>query len=138
MMRALALLLALSASSVCATEAAPAALPVAAGEDVIGLLGSVLLMALLLGAGLWFMRRLRFAQLSSRSDVEVLAQIPLGMKEKLLVVQVGEQSLLVGCTPASMQTLHSWPTAENPPAVTGRDFSSLLKGRMAGDREEAR
>ncbi len=112
------------------------ALPIAAGEDVIGLLGSLLLMALLLAAGLWFLRRLRSAQGPNRGGVEVVAQIPLGMKEKLLVVQVGEQSLLVGCTPASMQTLHSWPSADSPSLPPTGDFAKLLKGRLTALKPE--
>ena len=68
-----------------------------------------------------------------------VSQIPLGMKEKLLVLQVGEERLLVGCTPASMQTLHRWDAEALPEqtiAATG-DFAALLKKRLAGKGEEA-
>lgn len=115
-----------------AADAAVAQLPVAAGEDVVGMMGSLLLMAALLFAGLWFVRRLRSAQRPSQAGVAVVSQIPLGMKEKLLVLQVGDERLLVGCTPASMQTLHRWEADALPEqaAASAGDFASLLKKHL--------
>ncbi|WP_374960812.1 flagellar biosynthetic protein FliO [Spongiibacter tropicus] len=127
------------AANTVSAEQAVAALPVGAGDDVIGMLGSLLLMAALLFAGLWFLRRLRGLQRPQQAGVAVVSQIPLGMKEKLLVLQVGEERLLVGCTPASMQTLHRWDAEALPEqtiAATG-DFAALLKKRLAGKGEEA-
>lgn len=126
------------AANAVSAEQAVATLPVGAGDDVIGMLGSLLLMAALLFAGLWFLRRLRGLQRPQQAGVAVVSQIPLGMKEKLLVLQVGEERLLVGCTPASMQTLHRWDAEALPEqtiAATG-DFAALLKRRLAGKGEE--
>jgi flagellar protein FliO/FliZ len=137
MIRALMLPVALATPVWAEETQAPAAvnLPIAGGEDVIGLLGSLMLMAALLIAGMWFLRRLRAAQAPKLSGIAVVSQIPLGVKEKLLVVQVGDQSLLVGCTPSSMQTLHSWPTAELPEAEKSKDFAALLKEKAGHLRE---
>lgn len=115
-----------------AEEASPA-LPVGAGEDALGLLASLVLMVILLAAAWWFLRRLRAAQSPALGGVAVVSQLPLGVKEKLVVVQVGSQRLLLGCTPASMQTLHCWAAEPGEAAAesgTGTDFAALLKHKL--------
>jgi flagellar protein FliO/FliZ len=37
--------------------------------------------------------------------IETLATVSLGLKEKVSLIQVGEQQLLIGITPQSIQTL---------------------------------
>lgn len=108
------------------SDAAVMPLPVGAGGDVLGMLGSLLLLTALLLAGLWFLRRLRRAQRPQQGGVVMLSQIPVGMKEKLLVLQVGEERLLVGCTPAAMNTLHRWAAEELPGAADERSFRHML------------
>lgn len=115
-------------------EQAPTTLPLGGGEDALGLLASLVLMAVLLAAAWWFLRRLRAAQAPGQGGVAVVSQLPLGVKEKLVVVQVGQQRLLLGCTPASMQTLHCWaaePGEVVAEAAAGSDFAALLKHKLA-------
>ncbi|MDX1505858.1 MAG: flagellar biosynthetic protein FliO [Spongiibacter sp.] len=116
---------------------APAAgtLPLVGGSDVIGTFGSLVLIVIALLAMAWFMRRLRQVQGPSRAGVNVVAQIPVGMKERLLVVQVEGEKLLVGCTPGSMQTLHQWtsPPGDDDTAAP-QGFASVIARQLAERR----
>jgi flagellar protein FliO/FliZ len=42
---------------------------------------------------------------SSGKMIQTLATVSLGLKEKISLIQVGEQQLLIGITPQSIQTL---------------------------------
>lgn len=45
-------------------------------------------------------------RLSSNQDIKILSQMPLGTKEKLLLLQVNEEILLIGVTAQQISTLH--------------------------------
>ena len=110
-------------------------MPVVGGSDVIGAFGSLALVVIALLALVWFMRRLRQVQAPSRAGVNVVAQIPVGMKERLLVVQVEDQKLLVGCTPSSMQTLHQWSSPPGEELAEGEQgFASVISRQLAERR----
>ncbi len=72
-----------------------------------------LLLGLLLVIGLmfllaWLARRLQ-QQLPGQKDggaIRLLATRPLGPRERLLLVQVGKEQILLGLTPGSIETLH--------------------------------
>ncbi len=66
--------------------------------------------------------------------MRVIASLPVGYKEKLLVVKVGEQQLLVGVTPQQVNFLYRLeePLDENQPQV----FSQQL-GKLMGKHEKS-
>lgn len=110
-------LAALAAAPLAWTEEAPArpaaSLASAASTADVGSQIVQLLLGLLLVIGLifvlaWLARRLQQQLPSgSRDDViQLLATRPLGQRERLLLVQVGSEQVLLGLTPGSIETLH--------------------------------
>lgn len=71
-------------------------------------------------AGLWLhgRRRAKPALAKKRSSIDVLARTSVGVRSDLLVVDVDGMRLLVGLTPASIQTL---AVLETPPEAEGAD-----------------
>lgn len=72
---------------------------------LIGMIGFILLLA-------YWAKRLQNMSSAGRGGlakkgqaIKTLATISLGLKEKVSLIQVGEQQLLVGITPHSIQTL---------------------------------
>ena len=52
---------------------------------------------------------------SVRSDaIKVIADLPLGAKERAVLIQVGSQQLLIGVTAGQINTLHAWPEGHGP------------------------
>lgn len=106
----------------------------APATGTLGALGGSLI-ALLLVVGLilalaWLLRRLPGAALRPHPGLRVVAQLAVGVRERLVVVEVGTQQLLLGVTGEQitlLQRLES-PLGEAPAA----DFASLLRRSRGG------
>lgn len=111
-------------SSVCLPAAAAALLPGAAfaaapGPDagslvqvVLGLLAVVVAVLLLAR----FLPRLQGVRPGGRGQLRVVDSLPLGQKERIVLVEVGDRQLLIGVTAAQVCTLH----ALDEPLAVGR------------------
>lgn len=106
--------------------------PVVGGGELLGMgisMAIVVAAILLLG---WIYSRSRLAGSGASDVINVVASRALGPKERLLVVEVADQQLLIGMTSTAVQTLHVF---DNPveiaaqPAVGG-GFSNRLKAAM--------
>jgi flagellar protein FliO/FliZ len=100
--------LALSAAARAADHPFAAPTPAAMPASPAGLLRVVLGLALVLAlvfAAAWLMRRLRAIQGAGTDGITVLAQTSLGARERVILVQVGGQKLLLGAGPGNVRTL---------------------------------
>jgi flagellar protein FliO/FliZ len=61
--------------------------------------------ALILAAG-WVLRRLQGGGVRGGGNLRCLESIAIGMKERVVLVQAGEQQLLIGVAPGNVRTLH--------------------------------
>ncbi|HEY5807421.1 MAG TPA: flagellar biosynthetic protein FliO [Povalibacter sp.] len=57
-------------------------------------------------AAAWLVRRLRGFGKFGVNVIQVVADAPLGTKERAVLIQVGEQQLLLGVTPGQVNLLH--------------------------------
>jgi flagellar protein FliO/FliZ len=95
-----------------AASATPFAVPVqqAAPAPAGGLLRVVLALIVVLAAVLaaaWLARRMRsFSGGGSSANLEMLAQLPLGTRERAVLVRVGDTQVLIGVAPGNVRTLH--------------------------------
>lgn len=53
----------------------------------------------------WLLKKTRLVPSMVQSQLKVISMLPLGSREKLLVVKVGEQQLLLGMTPNQISLL---------------------------------
>jgi flagellar protein FliO/FliZ len=60
----------------------------------------------LLGAAAWASRRFRISGRLRSGLIEVESGISLGAREKVVLLKVGNEQVLVGISPAGMRTLH--------------------------------
>lgn len=84
---------------------APGLDAMAVARVVIGLL-VVLLVILALG---WTLRRMGAVTGSAAGQLRVLGGVSLGNRERAVLVQVGEEQLLIGVSPGRVCTLHKLP-----------------------------
>jgi len=105
--------------------------------QLIGGLTFVVIAILVFG---WVMRRFSgTSNIGIPRAIEILAVRSIGTRERLILVQVGEEQVLIGVSPAGMRTLHqlekplkSPSLAENPLGKrVGVDFASLLRKQMS-------
>ena len=53
----------------------------------------------------WIMRKTGYGQLSGQGTLSVIATLNLGQKEKIALIKVGQQQILVGITATQINTL---------------------------------
>ena len=106
-----------------AASATPFAAPLqqSAPGPAGGLLRVVLALIVVLAAVLaaaWLTRRMRsFSGAGSGANLEMLAQLPLGTRERAVLVRVGDTQVLIGVAPGSVRTLHVLERASLPLAA---------------------
>jgi flagellar biosynthetic protein FliO len=82
---------------------------------------SMTLVLLLLAAALWWLSRRNkgFLLPATQRRIQILEAYPMGLRHKLLLVQVDSQRLLLAVTSNDIQTLHAWPADAPPPEQQG-------------------
>lgn len=101
-----------------------------------GLASLVFVVALILALG-WLLRG-RFGRLGvpAARSLTVRAQLVLGPRERVLVLRVGDEEVLVGASPAGLRTLHvlarPLPADPEPPSGAG-SFAQRLRSALRGE-----
>jgi len=118
--------------------AAPAARPpAAAGPGLAGAFFALLLvLGLILGLA-WLLKRMPGSGLRPAEGLRVVASLPLGTKERAVVVEVGGRQLLLGVSAGGVSLLQELPEPL-PPAEAPRlpnlkelpNFAQLLSQRL--------
>ena len=87
---------------------------------------SMTLVLLLLAAALWWLSRRNkgFLLPAAQRRIQILEAYPMGLRHKLLLVQVDSQRLLLAVTSSEIQTLHAWPADSPPPEEWGASHAS--------------
>lgn len=90
--------------------------------------GLVFIVALILGVG-WFMKRFNHGGMfTNAAAMKIVATLPLGARERLIVVDVSGQQILLGITATQINSLHVFSepviTVTAPPAQS--EFSQKL------------
>ena len=129
------LLLSLPVIVVAETTAAPTP-GVDAGNLLQTLLGLILVLLLIAGMA-WLMKRSQQWHGLGQRQFKVIAALPLGPREKAVLVQVGEQQILLGVTPQNVNLLLTLdtPLDMNPNNQTPV-FADKLKHFLQQQREK--
>ncbi|MGF6275318.1 flagellar protein FliO/FliZ [Massilia sp. UYP11] len=120
--------------------------PDAGRPDAGGLLKTIMALTLVLGllAGLaWMMKRYGPKMGGGNANLRVVGALNLGGRERIMVVEVGDQWIVVGAAPGRVNALHTMPRQEGeltPAAAHGgipaTNFSDWLKKTI--DKRNAR
>ena len=146
MMRSVTALGALLASEVVIAAADPAAAP-AAGSPLPGGLGAQLaqmVFGLLLVVGLifflaWLLRRMQGNAQRGAQVIEIVGSRAIGPRDRLLLVQVGKEQILIGHTPGSIEALHVLAEPVAVPSTARQaapEFAQRLLELMGKDHKD--
>jgi flagellar protein FliO/FliZ len=122
-----------------APAAHPFAAPTAIGQPTtpsVGGLGQVTLALLIvLGAVFavaWVVKRMRGFGNRVGNAIDVIADIPLGQKERAVLLKVGKAQILIGVAPGRVNTLHvlAEPIDLTPPPTAPTDSRPSFKQLM--------
>jgi len=115
-------------SNVLATQA-----PSAAGSLVQTILSLGFVIALLVGLA-WLLKRFGPKHITGGTTVKLVGALSVGARERILVVEVGEQWIVVGASPGRMNALATMPRQEidestlaNAQPIPGANFAEWFK-----------
>lgn len=78
--------------------------------DPVGTLGKLTIALIIVLAVFWLfsrlMKQMQGAQNIQNSSLSIVGVLPLGQKEKVIIVQAGDQQILLGVTTTQINTLH--------------------------------
>lgn len=98
-------------------------------SELLRVMGGLLLVVGVIVFLSWLLRRLNNAGLGNASGFKVIANMSLGTREKIMLINTGNRFLLLGVTSGSINTLHDF--GEELPAGflsdTKTSFSEFLK-----------
>lgn len=127
--------LALAGVSAAWTNLAMAAAPAAAETSTLGLLFQALLALLMvlaaLFAFLWLLRRLTPVQTGPQGVVRVVGGVMLGTRERLVVVEVADQWLLLGVAAGRVNHLHTMPRPPHTPDQAAMPAAGPFASKLA-------
>ncbi|MDQ2068465.1 flagellar biosynthetic protein FliO [Natronospira bacteriovora] len=111
----------------------PALAETASPEDFQGvsgllnvMLSLIIVLAVVFGLA-WAMRRMQGYGGGRGNGMKVIAQLPLSTRERLMLVEVGRQQLLLGVSPGGIRTLHVLDEPlESESSATGESFRERL------------
>lgn len=136
--------LALGTAAACAAQApqgTPATAPQSAATASAGgffqvLLGLVLVLALL-AAIAWVLKRFNLARITGNAPVRIVGGVSVGNRERVVVVEVADQWIVVGVAPGQVNALSTLARPENAPLpqheqplAGGENFATWLKQKI--------
>src|SRR5450830_116177 len=122
---------ALAAGAVQAAEQQPAAaLPSTTGSIFTMLLGLIAVLALMVGIA-WLFKRSGLAPNTNGNAVaKIIGGVSVGTRERVMVIEVADQWIVVGVAPGRVNTLATMPRQEHvaaPASTASANFASWLK-----------
>lgn len=105
----LSLLLVLFTQLSYAQAAAPAA-QIGSGRHLVNVTLALMGIIALIFAISWFVKRFSHGAFSANAHIKVLSAMPLGTRERIVLIEAGGQQLLLGITSTSINTLHVFET----------------------------
>jgi len=103
-----------------ARQAAQVTMPTATSPGAGGLLQTIFALLVVLGllAGLaWFMKRYGPKVTGASANLRVVGALNIGGRERIMVVEVGDQWIVVGAAPGRVNALHTMPRQEGEAAI---------------------
>ena len=106
------------------------------GTQLLSVLLSLALILLLIFALGWFLRRFSQGGGFGQKGMKVVASLPLGARERLVLVELDGQQILLGVTPQQVRTLHFFetPILDSSERAEPSDFRHKLQAFMQPDK----
>lgn len=110
--------------------------PVVNGSSIVQVVLSLIFIIVLIYAVAWYLRKMQFSAAMPGQRMQVVSALSVGARERVVLVQVGEEQVLLGVAPGRVNLLHRYPdpiisAAEND----GNHFAKVLGSKLRGGVE---
>ena len=103
---------------------------------LVKLTGGLILVVLVIFVLAWLVKKFNLNQQSANGLIRIIAGLSIGTRDRILLLQVGEEQILVGLTPGRIEKLHTLAQpleAQGEQPVSGS--FALKLNRMMGDKK---
>lgn len=104
--------------------------PATAGNLLQVVLGLIVVLGLMAAAA-WLLKRFGAARMASGAPVRIIGGVAVGSRERIMVVEVADQWIVVGVAPGRISTLSTMPRQESATAPeatpAAKTFSAWLR-----------
>jgi flagellar protein FliO/FliZ len=98
-----------------------------AGPSAAPMLTALVLVLALIPVAIWLLKRFGGAQPAAGAGLRVVAQLALGPRERIVVVEAGERWLVLGVTATSINRVATLPKGDaNAPGGAASSFAALM------------
>ncbi|EKO3429820.1 flagellar biosynthetic protein FliO [Vibrio fluvialis] len=94
--------------------------------DLATTFGSLLFVIALILFMAWLLKRMRVPAFGHQKGLNVVRQLPVGTKERVMIVQAGEEQFLIGVTSQSIQLISKLETPLKQEELESTPFSNQL------------
>ncbi|MBA5763717.1 flagellar biosynthetic protein FliO [Vibrio sp. 404] len=88
--------------------------------------GSLLFVIALILLMAWLLKRMRVPTMANQKGLSVVRQIAVGTRERIVIVQAGEEQFLVGITPQSIQLISKLDKPLSQEELAASPFANQL------------
>ena len=101
------------------------------GSEYLHVFFNLFLVIALMLLMLFFLKKFKTSQYSGNKHIKIINMVSIGVKEKIILMEVNNTFLLVGATPTHIETLHVFDELEAAktaaqPVAAQQSFSELL------------
>lgn len=103
------------------------------GVQSMNVVGSLLLVVLAIIVCAFILKKMSSFQFRQNNNIQLLDGLPLGTREKLLLIQAGDKQLLIGVSQQGINTLHVFDepiVVEKKGVKHPKAFQNILKQWM--------
>ena len=91
---------------------------------------NLLFVLLLIITAAFLLKRSKFAGRIANKNIKVISHFSIGAKEKLVLIEVDQQKILLGVTAHQIRTLHAFDAREDSPPAAA-EFAEVLRSTVA-------
>jgi flagellar protein FliO/FliZ len=105
--------------------------------DLATTIGSLIFVLLLIFGLAWMMKKMRVpGMMGSSGPLKVVKQMPIGPKERIMIIQVGEEQLVVGVTAHNINLLTKLETPLENASVESASFANQISQLMSKNEKK--
>jgi flagellar protein FliO/FliZ len=116
--------------------------PAVSSSNLVQIILSLFLVLVAIVLVAWLLKRMNMAQQGSVKLIKVLGAVPIGQRERIVLVEVKDTWLVVGVGPGQIRTLHSFQKTEDlannfqvaEDQASGNKFANLLSSLLNNSR----
>ncbi len=105
---------------------------------LLKLTGGLMLVVAAIFALAWLVRKFNLNQQSHSGLIRIIAGLSVGTRDRIVLLQIGEEQILIGLTPGRIEKLHTLvtPLEVNAEHAVGGAFAAKLN-RLMGERGDS-